>query len=32
MAKVVIWTPEAEQTFDAVIEYLSSHSLDTKGN
>jgi plasmid stabilization system protein ParE len=22
MAKVVIWTPEAEETFDSVIEYL----------
>jgi len=22
MAKVIIWTPEAEETFDSVIEYL----------
>ncbi len=25
MAKEVIWTPEAEETFDAVIEYLADN-------
>lgn len=25
MAKVVFWTPEAEATFDAVIEYLANN-------
>lgn len=25
MAKTIIWTPEAEKTFDAVIDYLQQH-------
>lgn len=25
MAKVVNWTPEAEETFDAIIEYLANN-------